>query len=276
MMGCAGKPGDPKATDPVDRQPSGVAAVGCFFPPTDFLNWGEPGKTALGDGPLVGFRPPFEFWKRDPKSNALVLLTDLDERKAVGRQISPITHVSAKSAPALVIHGDKDTLVPLQQGEVIVAKLKEAGVPAELVVKPGAGHGWANMPKDIERFADWFDAHLKPGEKAKPTHTADTLEQVKRAVADKAAVLIDVREPAEWDAGHLADAVSLPLSRIQAGVPAAELDKLLPAGKPAYLHCGRGGRCLTAADLLKLPGRDLRPLKAGFADLVKAGFPKAE
>ena len=276
MQGCAGRPGNPDSSDPVEKQPSGVAAVGCFFPPTDFLNWGEPGKTALGDGPLTGFRPPFEFWERDKKTNALTVLTDPEKRQEIGRQISPITHVTAKSAPALVIHGDKDALVPLQQAEVILAKLKAAGVPAELVVKPGANHGWANMAKDVERFADWFDMHLKPGEKPKPTHTTDSLEVVKKAVADKTAVLIDVRETAEWDAGHLADAVSLPLSRIQDGVPAAELAKLLPAGKRVYLHCGRGGRCLTAADLLALAGRDLRPLKAGYGELVKAGFPASE
>ena len=44
---------------------------------------------------------------------------------------------------------------------MIVEKLKEAGVEAKLVVKPGAGHGWPDMDKDLETFADWFDEHLK-------------------------------------------------------------------------------------------------------------------
>lgn len=276
MQGTAGQPGDPKARDPIDRQPSGVAAVACFFPPTDFLNYGAPGNVALGEGTLTNFRPPFEFWEREKGSNALKLITDRERRKEIGRQISPVTHVSAKSAPTLIIHGDADKLVPIQQAEVMVAKLKEAGVPAELVVKKGAAHGWADIVKDVATCADWFDKHLAPGEKAKPTHTADPLDEVKKAVADGTAVLVDVREPAEWDAGHLKAAVSLPLSRIRDGVPAEELAKLLPAGKRVYLHCGRGGRCLTAADLLALPGRDLRPLKAGYSDLVKAGFEPAK
>jgi dipeptidyl aminopeptidase/acylaminoacyl peptidase len=42
-----------------------------------------------------------------------------------------------------------------------VAKLKEAGVEAKLVVKPGAGHGWADLVKDVDLLADWFDGHLK-------------------------------------------------------------------------------------------------------------------
>ena len=36
MMGCAGKPGNPKAADPVEQQLSKAGAVACFFPPTDF------------------------------------------------------------------------------------------------------------------------------------------------------------------------------------------------------------------------------------------------
>ena len=65
------------------------------------------------------------------------------------------------SAPALIIHGDADKLVPIQQAELIIAKFKEPGVPCELVVKKGAGHGWAGIDKDLETLADWFDKHLK-------------------------------------------------------------------------------------------------------------------
>ena len=46
-----------------------------------------------------------------------------------------------RSAPCLLIHGDKDSLVPIQQSEVFVAKLKECGVPHKLEVRKGVGHG---------------------------------------------------------------------------------------------------------------------------------------
>jgi hypothetical protein len=36
---------DPKAKDPIDRVSSQVQAVGCFFPPTDFLDWGEKNRS---------------------------------------------------------------------------------------------------------------------------------------------------------------------------------------------------------------------------------------
>jgi hypothetical protein len=38
--------------------------------------------------------------------------------------------------------------------------LKEAGVPAELVVKKGANHGWPEIDKDMPTIADWFDKTL--------------------------------------------------------------------------------------------------------------------
>ena len=107
-------------------------------------------------------------------------------------------------------------------------------------------------------------------------HTKDTPEEVKKALADKKAVLIDVRELKEWDEGHLKDAELLALSRIKAGVPQAELDKKLPKGKIVYVHCRSGGRSLTAADLLAKKGYDVRALEKGYEDLVKAGFPKAD
>ena len=47
MMGTRGAQGPADAKDPVDRESSAVGAVACFFPPTDFLNWGAPGVDGL-------------------------------------------------------------------------------------------------------------------------------------------------------------------------------------------------------------------------------------
>jgi rhodanese-related sulfurtransferase len=107
-------------------------------------------------------------------------------------------------------------------------------------------------------------------------HTTDTLDAVKKSVSDKKAVIVDVREQSEWDDGHLKEAKLLPLSELKAGVSAEKLKEKLGDTKVLYLHCGSGKRCLTAADLLKKQGYDVRPLKDGYADLVKAGFEKAK
>jgi acetyl esterase/lipase len=164
MQGTAGDLGDPKAKDPVDRESSRVHAVACFFPPTDFLNYGEKGKDAIGRGTLVNFKAAFDVRVMDSKTKALERVTDEDKILELGRQISPITHVTSDDPPTLIIHGDKDTLVPIQQAQSIIDKFKEVGVPAELVVKNGAGHGWPNIQKDMATIADWFDKYLKKKE----------------------------------------------------------------------------------------------------------------
>jgi phage shock protein E len=61
-------------------------------------------------------------------------------------------------------------------------------------------------------------------------HTTDTLDAVKANVAAKKAVIVDVREAAEWADGHLTGAKHLPLSELRAGVPADKLKAALPPG----------------------------------------------
>ena len=160
MQGNAPRAGDPKSADPVERESSRVAAVGCFFPPTDFLNYGEEGKIALGYGTLQAFRAPFDFRKMDDRTRAFERVADPAEVLKIAKEISPVYHVSKDSAPALIIHGDADKLVPIQQAELIAEKYKEVGVPFELVVKKGEAHGWKGIEKDVAAFADWFDKYL--------------------------------------------------------------------------------------------------------------------
>jgi acetyl esterase/lipase len=60
----------------------------------------------------------------------------------------------------LIIHGDADELVPIQQAKLMIDKLKAAGVEAELITKPGVGHTLEGMEDGLGKFADWFDKHL--------------------------------------------------------------------------------------------------------------------
>ncbi|MGH7200276.1 MAG: prolyl oligopeptidase family serine peptidase [Planctomycetaceae bacterium] len=160
IIGMAGRPGDSNAKDPVDRRSSRVQAVACFFPPTDFLNYGEEGRVQLGTEELTRFRAPFDFDELDPKTGRYVVITEEAKRQEIGKEISPATHVTEDDPPTLIIHGDADKLVPIQQAERIVEKLQEAGVEAKLIVREGAGHGWPKIQDDLKLMADWFDEHL--------------------------------------------------------------------------------------------------------------------
>ncbi|HZJ14488.1 MAG TPA: alpha/beta hydrolase [Chthoniobacteraceae bacterium] len=148
-MGTQGGPGDPKAKDPIDRESSAVQAVACFFPPTDFLNYGTPGEDAVGVGILKDFKAAF-----GPRSESP------EDRQKLGREISPIYFVTAQTVPTLIIHGDADKLVPVQQAQSFVDRATATGVDAKLIVKPDAAHGWVGMEKDMVAIVEWFDAHL--------------------------------------------------------------------------------------------------------------------
>ena len=151
MMGCAGKSGDSQAADPVEQHSSRAAAVACFFPPTDF--------PTLEESCPKEFKTLFEDRRLDPTTGKYAAVTP-ERWRQIGRDMSPLMHVGKGSSPVLIIHGDKDTLVPISQSEAMIAKLKEAGVACELVVKPGKGHLWLGIDKDVPTLVDWFDRHL--------------------------------------------------------------------------------------------------------------------
>ncbi len=162
MTGVAGDEGNPRSNDAVERTSSRVQAVACFFPPTDFLNYGEKGQFAFAeDGVLADYRAAIDVREFDRRTKRLERITDKEKIEELSRRVSPLTHVSAATAPTLIIHGDADKLAPIQQSEVMVAKLREVGVSAELVVKKGKPHGWTSMDSDMGTILDWFDKHLK-------------------------------------------------------------------------------------------------------------------
>jgi acetyl esterase/lipase len=161
LVAVAPRPADPKAPDPVDRVDSRVQAAACFFPGTDYLNYGAPGRELIDlKDYRIDHRAAHDFRVWSPEERLLKPVTDRDERRKILRELSPIYHISKRSPPTLLIHGEKDEVVPLQQSESFVDRLKEFGVPARLVVKKGEGHGWVTILADTVTIADWFDAHL--------------------------------------------------------------------------------------------------------------------
>lgn len=164
MMGTEEARGDSTAKDPVNRVPGNVQAVACFFPPTDFLNYGFAGGNILTAKPLLakrGYLAPFLFTAWDSVNKYYPIISDTARQKEIALRVSPISHVSANDAPTFIIHGDADKTVPLQQSQTVIEKLKAAGVPCRLQVKTGADHGWDNMNAERKLFADWFDTYLK-------------------------------------------------------------------------------------------------------------------
>jgi acetyl esterase/lipase len=149
-MGTQGGAGKPDSKDPVERESSAVQCVACFYPPTDFLNWGKPGEDAVGYGPTEKFSPAFGARNATAES-----------RQVLGKEISPIYYITSNMPPTLIIHGDSDKMVPLYQSEIFVKRCEQVKAPVRLIVREGKDHGWPGMEADMRVFADWFDQHLR-------------------------------------------------------------------------------------------------------------------
>jgi acetyl esterase/lipase len=85
------------------------------------------------------------------------------------RIASPNTWISPDDPPVLMIHGDQDPVVPLEQSEIFLSALSSAGIPSKLVVVENGGHGFNNMTGPInpgfeeitDIVSEFFDEWLR-------------------------------------------------------------------------------------------------------------------
>lgn len=91
-------------------------------------------------------------------------------------------------------------------------------------------------------------------------------ESVKQGLADGTMLVVDVREPREFAAGHIPDTVSFPLSTFD---PAALPD---PEGRRLVFSCRSGNRSVTAILRARAGGLDvIEHYKGGFNDWAQSG-----
>lgn len=126
-----------------------VQAVVNFSGPTDF---GLIIKDAMDGGYADRLDAPINMV-------ALLLGGPVKQKIALGLEASPVTHVTAKSAPSLLVFGAKDSLVPPQQGKNLFQAMKKAGATVELMSLPDAGHDSLTRAS-LERALQWTDRAL--------------------------------------------------------------------------------------------------------------------
>ena len=97
--------------------------------------------------------------------------------------------------------------------------------------------------------------------------TQVTAKDAAQQAASGAVTVVDVRRRSEYDEGHVANALHIPLGEV--GARAAEI----PADRPVVLHCEGGTRSAIAASVLRALGRhDVANLQGGFTAWKKAGL----
>lgn len=161
MVALAEEQKTPISRDPIDAVSARVQAVAVFFPPTDFVNWdGVSMQTRKEMMIRARVAAAFDVKEIDPKTGLYESKRDDSSMMSFAKLYSPINYVTPNDPPVMILHGDKDPIVPLQQSETLVASLKANKVPVEFTVRPGGGHGWRDIESDEQQFVQWFNKWL--------------------------------------------------------------------------------------------------------------------
>ena len=144
MLGVTGKSDGFDGSGGNTGQSSRVQAVVNFFGPTDFST---------------------RDWDKDLEQEVIApfLGGSFADRPDTYRKASAVNYVTKDAPPFLFFHGSEDKLVPVDQSKRLGEKLQNAGVPAEVIVLEGEGHGFtdANNQQAMRRMLDFLDARLK-------------------------------------------------------------------------------------------------------------------
>jgi acetyl esterase/lipase len=132
---------------PINRMSAKVQTVIARAAPSSFMTSARTGESFIGVGGKA---------KRDPKS----------EEYKRAKEASPISHVTSDDPPFLLVHGEKDDIVPISLSTDFLKKFQEVNVPCKLITVEGAGHGpnfsgAINMPDLGAEYVKWMDKHLK-------------------------------------------------------------------------------------------------------------------
>jgi hypothetical protein len=133
-------------------QSSRVQAVVDYYGPSDFVlrSQNQPSKTEEPDSPV-----------------RQLLGVAASENKTLAKFASPAFHVTQDDPPLLIIHGDQDKTVYLDQSERMVEEYRKANLDVIWEVVPGAGHGGSAhfTPFYRKKVADFLRSHLQPSAK---------------------------------------------------------------------------------------------------------------
>ncbi|NND68015.1 MAG: prolyl oligopeptidase family serine peptidase, partial [Halioglobus sp.] len=154
LAGTANRPGELDVGEPSDV-PSHVHAVVDYFGPTDFLQ-GDAHRTEDADP-----------WNAPGSAVSRLIGMPIESAPDKVARANPITFIDGSEPPFLIIHGEKDGLVPLHQSQILHAALQAAEVSSELLVVKGGDHGYGgdfSQDEHSESVRAFFRTHLRPDE----------------------------------------------------------------------------------------------------------------
>jgi alpha-L-fucosidase 2 len=162
MVGLLNQPGDPAASDPVERESAGAQAVVTLFAQSSFA-------TVPLNADVHALLDPLIARKGEPEAL---------------KEASPITHVSKNAPPFLQILGDRDEYIPFTEATNLQVALEKVGVRCDIIRIPSGKHGtggWhtiQGVPDWERQTVEWLNARLNHegpiGEGIRPRTAAAT------------------------------------------------------------------------------------------------------
>lgn len=128
---------------------SKVQAVVDYYGPIDLLRMDE------------GREPNSMFHSTPDSPESKLIGCNVPDNPEKAKKASPITYINKDTPPFLIVHGDKDPLVPHRQSEILEAALKKAGVPVTLYTVKGGVHGGFKDPNVPKLTKEFFEKYLK-------------------------------------------------------------------------------------------------------------------
>ncbi|SRR6266508_389764 len=149
VIGTAADSGDPNAKEDFMKESDRVASVVVYFPPVDL----RPRARGVRRTPAAGM------------DGRLRQFPALNFEREKAPDYSPIVHVSPDDPPTLLIHGDKDDLVPVSNSKIIHEAFRKNNVKTQLIIIEGAGHGFSgdDAKKADAAMVAWFEQTLLGG-----------------------------------------------------------------------------------------------------------------
>lgn len=130
------------------NESSSVQAVMDFYGPTDMLT-------------ILNQSTPLGISVRAP-ALALLFGKPVDQAADLVRKASPVYQVDSTATPILIVHGDQDPQVPVNQSLELMAAYKKEALPVQLEIIPGAGHGGDAFEKKeiIDKMKEFLNKTL--------------------------------------------------------------------------------------------------------------------
>ncbi len=184
LSALVGVGGDADSLTGSAKTSSAVQAVCDFFGPTDFLQMdahSTPNPRIVHDA------------ANSPESQ--LVGGPIQEHRDRVALANPLTYISKADPPFLIMHGDRDPLVPLHQSQLLHAALEKAGVKSTLHVVEGGGHGFGG--DDVRRrVREFFVAHLRPSaSKPKEPSDGDAAQNEQRGEERRGAEQAEDKDP---------------------------------------------------------------------------------